>query len=142
MEIAGLVLGVVGVMPVIVEVVKSYRSMIVGLAHVKRYMAELAQDLKTEELILHNIYELLLDGIVPAWELETLTRMEPQNPKWQEYDRQIRARLGKSFIIFLKGAQDIHQAVEELQQNLATDAKGNVSLRQTLDPKYLSHDNQ
>lgn len=121
MELAGLVIGVVGAMPVLVEVVEGYR-IIVEVAHVKRHMADLGQDLRTEKIILKNTYECLLDNIVSASELETLTQMEPQTPKWQRYDRKIRARLQGSFDVFQKQTEDMHNAVAELQQKLGIDA--------------------
>lgn len=127
MELAGLVIGVVGVIPVLVEVVEGYRR-IVEVAHVKRYMADLGQDLRTEKIILQNTYERLLDGIVPAWELGTLTQMEPQTSKWKSYDVHIRIRLRQSFEDFQKRTQDMQNAVSELQEKLHIDANGQVSL--------------
>lgn len=127
MELAGLVMGVVGVLPVILDVVEGYH-IIVDVAHVKRYMADLGRDIETEMVILQNTYERLLDGIVPAWELEALTKVEPQTSKWKIYDRQIRDRLQNSFDDFLKRTEDMQNAVSELQKKLVIDDKGKVSL--------------
>lgn len=131
MELAGLVIGVVGALPVLVEVVEGYR-IIVAVAHVKRHMADLAQDLRTEKIILKNTYECLLDNIVSASKFETLTQMEPQTPEWQQYDRNIRARLQGSFDVFQKQTEDMHNAVAELQQKLGIDAT-NREVR----PRYI-----
>lgn len=72
-----MIVGVVGVLPVIVEVIKGCRF-IVG---VRRHMADLEQGLRTEKIVLQNIYERLLNRIVPASKLEALTQMESRTPK-------------------------------------------------------------
>lgn len=130
MEVAGLVLGVVGVLPVIIDVVEKYQ-VLVEIKRVKRYMAVLGQDLDTQRIILTNTYERLLNGIVPAWELDSLKAVEPSSAKWHKYDAQIRYRLRESYQDFLSRAKTIAEAVQDLQEKLATSPSGKVRTSRT-----------
>lgn len=129
MEVAGLVLGVVGALPVIVKVVEGYQ-LIVEIAHVKRHMATLSQDIGTEKVILTNTYERLLDGIVPAWELDGLKDLDHSDAKWRQYDDQIRSRLRESYQDFHLRVKSIAEAVEDLKGKLAVTPSGEVCVNQ------------
>jgi hypothetical protein len=127
MEVAGLVLGVVGALPVIVKVIEGYQ-IIVEITRVKRYMATLGQDIETERIILKNTYERLLDGIVPAWELDGLQYMDHSTAKWRKYDDQIRLRLRESYQDFHFRVKAIAEAVEDLKEKLAVTSSGEVRI--------------
>lgn len=130
MEVAGLVLGVVGTLPVIIKIVEGYQ-IIVEITRVKRYMATLGQDIVTERIILRNTYERLLSGIVPAWELDDLQEMDPTTAKWQEYDDQIRSRLRESYQDFHVRVKAIAEAVEDLKDKLAVTPRGEVCIKRS-----------
>lgn len=130
MEVAGLVLGVVGTLPVIMKVVEGYQ-IIVEITRVKRYMATLGQDIGTERIILRNTYERLLDGIVPAWELDDLRDVDPLTAKWQKYDDQIRSRLRESYQDFHFRVKAIAEGVEDLKEKLAVTPSGEVCINQS-----------
>ncbi|KAG6363888.1 hypothetical protein INS49_008991 [Diaporthe citri] len=127
MEVAGLVLGVVGALPVIVQIVKGYQ-IIIETTQVRRYMAMLEQDLSTEGIILRHTYERLLNGIVPAWELDDLQDLEPSSSKWKKYDDQIRIRLRESYQDFHLRAKAIAEAVQDLRERLPTGTSSQVSV--------------
>lgn len=127
MEVAGLVLGVVGTLPVIIKVIEGY-GIIVEITRIKRYMAILRQDIETERIILRNTYERLLDGIVPAWELDDLQDVERSTTKWQKYDYQIRSRLRESYQDFGIRVKSIAEAVEDLKEKLAVTSSGEVRI--------------
>jgi len=127
MEVAGLVLGVVGTLPMVVKVIKGYQ-IIVEITRVERYMATLGQDIETERIILKNTYERLLDGIVPAWELDDLQEMDHSTAKWQKYDDQIRSRLRESYQDFHFRVKAIAEAVEDLKEKLAVTSSGEVRI--------------
>lgn len=129
MEVAGLVLGVVGALPVIIQAAEGYQ-ILVEIAHVKDHMESLGRDLHTEMIILRNTYERLLDGIVPLWELDRLQRVQPLSAKWKLYDKKIRLRLRDSYHDFLFRAKAIEAAVQELQEKLATNTNGEVCTSQ------------
>jgi hypothetical protein len=127
MEVAGLVLGVVGTLPVIIKVVEGYQ-IIVEITRVKRYMATLGQDIATERIILRNTYERLLDGIVPAWEFDDLQDLDPSTTKWRKYDDQIRSRLRDSYHDFYLRVKTISEAVGDLKEKLALAPSGEVCI--------------
>lgn len=117
MEVAGLVLGVVGVLPVMVQIVGGYQ-IINEATQARRYMAMLGWDLSTEEMILRQTYETLLNGIVPAWELDDLQNLKPSSAEWQRYDYQIRLRLRGSYDDFRLRVEAIAEAVHGLRAKL------------------------
>ena len=127
MELAGLAIGIVGVLPVIANVAEGYR-MLVQFGHMKRSMAELRGELETESIRLRNIFEKVLGDAFPALDFQSFTLLEPQSSEWLSYDKQIRASLQESFDDFQEKTQKIQTAVTELQQKLATDPEGKVSL--------------
>ena len=130
MEVAGLVLGVVGTLPVIIKVVEGYQ-IIVEITRVKRSMATLGQDISTERIILKNTYERLLDGIVPVWELDDLQTLDCSTAKWRKYDDQIRSRLRESYQDFHLRAKAIAEAVGDLKEKLAMTSSGEVCINRT-----------
>lgn len=127
MEVAGLVLGVVGVLPVIIQVIDGYQ-IIVEITRVKRFVAMLGQDLSTERIILRNTYERLLNGIVPPCDIDTLRDVEPSSAEWLQYDMQIRARLQDSYRDFQSRVKAIDEAVRELEEKLAVNCSGKVCI--------------
>lgn len=129
MEVAGLVLGVVGALPLIIKAAEGYQTL-VEIARVKDHMESLGRDLRTELIILRNTYERLLDGIVPAWEVEILHHVKRPSAKWKMYDKQIRLRLRDSYHDFLFRAKAIEAAVQDLQEKLATNTNGEVGIPQ------------
>lgn len=131
MEVAGLVLGVVGVLPVMVQIVRGYQ-IIDEASQARRYMAMLGWDLSTEEMILRQTYETLLSGIVPAWELEDLQNLEPSSAQWQRYDDQIRLRLRGSYAEFQRRVQDVAEAVQGLREKLPVNPDSEVRIPPTV----------
>lgn len=117
MEVAGLVLGVVGALPMIVQIVNGYQ-MISESARLSDYMAMLEVSLKTEEIILGEIYKTLLYDIVPDHELDSLLEIKPTDAKWQRYDTQIRMRLRESHDVFHFSIHAIDRAVRDLKAKL------------------------
>lgn len=117
MEVAGLVIGVVGILPMMVQIVDGCR-MISEIKRVKTFMDKLRRDLETEEVTLNQTCEKLLTGIVPAHRFELLRAMEEKDPEWHEYDEQIRARLQEVYEGFVFRAKEIAKVTEELRKKL------------------------
>lgn len=130
MEVAGLVLGVVGALPLIIKAAEGYQTL-VEIVHVKDHMESLGRDLSTELIILGDTYELLLDGIVPPWELYILQNVKRSSAKWKLYDQKIRLRLRDSYHDFLFRATALEAAVQGLQEKLATNPNGEVGASQS-----------
>lgn len=130
MEVAGLVLGVVGALPLIIKAAEGYQTL-VEIVHVKDHMESLGRDLSTELIILGDTYELLLDGIVPPWELYILQNVKRSSAKWKLYDQKIRLRLRDSYHDFLFRATALEAAVQKLQEKLATNPNGEVGASQS-----------
>lgn len=120
MEAAGLVLGVI---PVVIQGLKTYRNILSSIKSARRDLDCLIRDLKTEHQILQNTCEILLKGIVPDSTLESLIK-EPFGKGWEAYNDQVRLRLWRSATVFKERFEEMREAAEELERKLEIDRDG------------------
>ncbi|KAL6408888.1 hypothetical protein AUP68_07836 [Ilyonectria robusta] len=119
-EVVGVVLGV---LPLAIEALKTYKSTLSSMKNVERSLKALIQDLETEQVRLRTTCEVLLEGIVPLSMIDTLLE-KPFGPQWEPYDHQLRLRLWTSSGKFEEQVAEMQNAAEELKNNLSIQAAG------------------
>lgn len=119
-EVVGVVLGV---LPLAIEALKTYKSTLSSMRNVERSLKALIQDLETEQVRLRTTCEVLLEGIVPLSMIDTLLET-PFGPQWELYDHQLRLRLWTSSAKFQEQVAEMQKAAEELKNNLSIQAAG------------------
>lgn len=126
MEAVGLVIGVI---PLAVSALDTYRTILSSMKNAQRDLAFMSRDLRTEHQILQNTCEILLRGIATESELDLLLE-DPFGPQWRRYDEQVRLRLWRSAYVFQERVDEMGQAALDLQQKLAIEktAPGKVSI--------------
>lgn len=122
MEAAGLVLGVI---PLVIKALHTYRTILSSMKSAQRDLEDMISILTAEQQILQNTCQILLKGIVPNSELDSITA-DPFGPAWKEYDVEISVRLYRSSSIFQHTVTEMKKAVDELQQKLAVTDNGGV----------------
>ncbi|KAL1848348.1 hypothetical protein Daus18300_013630 [Diaporthe australafricana] len=120
MEAAGLVLGVI---PLAIQGLKTYRNILSSLRTAKRDLDCLIRDLETEQQILQNTCEILLKGIAPDSAMDAMIRT-PLGANWDAYSDEVRLRLWPSATLFKDRIEDMREAAMELQRRLAIDGNG------------------
>lgn len=123
MEAAGVVLGVI---PLAIQGLNTYRNIVSSVKKAKRDLDCLIRDLKTEQQILQNTCEILLQGIAPDNVLDAMIE-RPFGADWEAYDNEIQLRLWRSSTVFKERFEEMREAALELQTKLAIDGDGKVS---------------
>lgn len=129
-EVAGLVLGA---LPIIISALESYEKSAGAIQRWRSYQRELrtlARGLETERVNLQNVFERLLIRIADAPDIEKMIE-NPFGPLWKEEHNpevyhKIRQRLWRSARVFEGNVNEIHKALEELQEKLNIGADGQV----------------
>jgi hypothetical protein len=122
MEVAGLVLGV---LPLAIQAIETYRDILHSIKSVKRDLDNLIRDLGTERLLLENTCESLLVGIAPPSKIDAMIE-DPFGPEWKKFNDQLRLRLWRSSGQFEKKVAEMNGAVTELTRKLGLEADGTV----------------
>lgn len=131
LEIAGLVLGA---LPVAIQVLESYRSTLSSIRSVARDLELMVRELGTEQEILQNTCETLLQGIVPDSMIDEMIN-DPFGPDWRAADGQLRLRLWRSCGQFQLKVTEMQVAMLELQEKLSIQADGKArSMRPNMLP--------
>lgn len=125
MEAVGLVLGVI---PIAIQALDTYRTVLSSVKNLKRDLDFMIRDLKTEQQILQNTCEIMLKGIAPDSALDRMIE-EPFGPDWRGYDNEVRLRLWRSSAVFQERIEEMRQAALELQRKLAIDESGKVGFQ-------------
>lgn len=123
-EIIGLVLGT---LPLAIEALKCYRTQLSRWRSSERDLKALIRDLETEHIRLQTTCEVLLDGIVPASQIDELVA-KPFGPAWRQFDDKISARLWTAASKFKEQAGSVQEAVEELKTKLGLKKDGKASI--------------
>ncbi|KAH8787888.1 hypothetical protein F5883DRAFT_400437 [Diaporthe sp. PMI_573] len=125
-EIAGLVLGA---LPLAIQALEIYRSTLSSMRtrSVTRDLEFMIRDLGTEQQILQNTCETLLQGIVPDSLIDAMID-NPFGPDWKTFDDQLRLRLWRSCGQFQLKVTEMQVAVQELQEKLSIQADGKTKL--------------
>ncbi|KPM34619.1 hypothetical protein AK830_g11964 [Neonectria ditissima] len=113
-EVVGIVLGI---LPLAIEALKGYRSMLSRLRGVDRDLKALVQDLETEEVRLRTTCEVLIDGIAPLFQIDSLVET-PFGPEWDQFSDDIRVRLWTAMPKVKEQAKEMQEAAEELKAKL------------------------
>lgn len=111
LEVAGLVLGV---FPVLTQMVSSYRGELVG-----RDAAYLLESLRNNELVFRNGIELMLRSIIPATELEVLLE-DLGGDAWKDdaLNDRIMTQMGRDARAIIRNLKDIYRTLSRLKQTL------------------------
>jgi hypothetical protein len=123
-EVVGVVLGV---LPLAIEALKSYRAILSRIRSADRDLRALIQDLETEQVRLRTTCEVLLDGIAPLSRIDDIVK-KPFGPEWKQFDENIRGRLWTSMDTFRDNAREMEKAAEELSEKLGHNADNQVSI--------------
>jgi len=124
LEIVGVVLGV---LPLAVKALQGYLRLFSSMKRgtVQRNLNELIRDLQTEQIMLQNTCELLLDGVVPQSAIDRLI-LAPFGPDWQPYNERLKLRLWTPSGNFETQVAELQKAVQELREKLCLEADGSV----------------
>ncbi|KAH7196352.1 uncharacterized protein B0J16DRAFT_225 [Fusarium flagelliforme] len=126
-EVVGVVLGV---LPLAIEALKSYRAILSRIRSADRDLRALIQDLETERVRLQTTCEVLLDGIAPLSRIDDIVN-KPFGPEWKQFDANIRGRLWTSMDTFRDNAREMQEAAEELSEKLGLNADNQTKLNST-----------
>ncbi|KAK7413083.1 hypothetical protein QQX98_008031 [Neonectria punicea] len=123
-EVVGVVLAV---LPLAIEALKAYRSMLSRVRGADRDLKALIQDLETEQVRLRTTCEVLLDGLAPLSRIDDLVE-KPFGPEWDQFHDDIRVRLWTATDKFQEHAKEMQEATEELKDKLCIEADGKTKL--------------
>ncbi|KAK3401309.1 hypothetical protein B0T20DRAFT_430215 [Sordaria brevicollis] len=116
LEVAGLVLGV---LPLAIKALRTYKDIMADMKGVPSDLANLIGDLETEMLRLRTSCELLLEQIVPFEDIDDYLD-NPLSARWQKsaVNNKLRNRLSDSYPKFEEKVRDIQAVGLDLQRKL------------------------
>ncbi|KAK0755414.1 hypothetical protein N5P37_012242 [Trichoderma harzianum] len=117
LEVLGAITGVLGVLPVAVDALKTYKNIISSIRNAARDLASLIRDLETEQVRLQTTCEVLLEGIAPFSMIDDMTK-DPFGATWEKYSHLLRLRLWESEREFKNYTLDMRDAAMELREKL------------------------
>ena len=126
-EVAGVVLGS---LPLVISAIEHYATLVQTIKRSIKYEIELKSlkhDLDAESLIFLDTLERVLDGLIPASQLEEQLN-DPASPLWQDdsLNERLRGRLGRSYSVFTDTVKDMNATIQEIIQRLDLDGQGKV----------------
>lgn len=115
-EVAGLVLGV---LPVVIQALRGYRTILSSIRNVESDIQALILGLQTEGVRLRTSSELLLEGIVPADDIDALLD-HPFSEKWEALGvaNKLKIRLYDTIPTYQKMVDDMKTVEAELKRSL------------------------
>ncbi|KAK3401310.1 hypothetical protein B0T20DRAFT_503904 [Sordaria brevicollis] len=115
-EVAGLVLGV---LPVVIQALNGYRSILSSIRNVESDIQALILGLETERVRLRTSCELLLEGIVPAKEIDDLLE-DPFSEKWKALGvtNKLKIRLWDAVTTYERTIGDMKTVEAELKRSV------------------------
>ena len=116
LEVVGLVLGV---LPMAIKALKTYREIMSDVKRVPNDLANLIDDLETEMIQLRTSCELLLEQIVPFEDIADYLD-DPMSPKWKisGVNDKLKTRLSDSYPKFEEKVRDIQAVGQDLEKKL------------------------
>ncbi|KAL7929601.1 hypothetical protein V8C35DRAFT_315252 [Trichoderma chlorosporum] len=123
LEFLGAITGVLGVLPMAVDALKTYKSIMASIRNAARDLACLIRDLETEQVRLQTTCEVLLEGIAPFSVIDDMTK-DPFGAAWEQYNHLLRLRLWESEREFKNHTLDMRDAVMELREKLCIHGDG------------------
>ena len=128
-ETAGLVLGSI---PLLVSALEHYAE---GVSTIERWwrfereLSNIKRLLTAEQAVFQGTCERLLDGLVPASELDDLID-DAGGPGWNgKLDAGLQQRLGRSYSSFNDCVEDMRRVVEDLKDRLDLGPDGKVGYK-------------
>ncbi|KAK3946883.1 hypothetical protein QBC32DRAFT_115133 [Pseudoneurospora amorphoporcata] len=115
-EVVGLVLGV---LPIVIQALQGYKSIMSSLRNVESDIQALILGLETERVRLRTSCELLLEGIVPADDIDRLLE-DPFSEKWKALGvaNKLKIRLYDAITTYQKTIDDMKTVEAELKRRL------------------------
>ncbi|KAI0163748.1 hypothetical protein BJ166DRAFT_527118 [Pestalotiopsis sp. NC0098] len=123
-EVAGIVLGV---LPLAIKAVNSYRTILSSSRSARDDLDWLRRDLETEVVRLQNTCEILLNEIAPPSMVDCMIK-DPFGPDWAKYNDKLRERMWFSWGNFQEQVQILSKATTELEKKLCMDLNGVIKL--------------
>ncbi|KAF7538473.1 hypothetical protein G7054_g2861 [Neopestalotiopsis clavispora] len=123
-EVAGLVLGV---LPLAIKTINSYRSTLSSIRTAQDDLNWLRRDLETEQVRLQNTCEILLHDLLPLSMVDAMIK-DPFGADWAKYDEKLRERLWLSWGTFQAQVQLLSAAATELEAKLCVNRNGSIKL--------------
>lgn len=123
MEAVGLVLGG---LPLAISALQKYRSFLASLKNAQRDLDSIIRRLQTQQRILENTYETLLQDLIPPDEFEAMMR-KPFDSLVAKHEEYVKLRLDQDWVLFKDTAREMKTIVNDLQAKLALDENGKVS---------------
>ncbi|EHK23944.1 uncharacterized protein TRIVIDRAFT_67590 [Trichoderma virens Gv29-8] len=117
LEVLGAITGVLGILPVAVDALKTYKSIISSIRNAARDLASLIRDLETERIRLQTTCEVLLEGVAPFHMVDCMAK-DPFGAAWEQYSPLLRLRLWESESSFKNHTLDMNIAATELKRKL------------------------
>lgn len=126
-EVAGVVLAS---LPLIVTAIEHYADLVQTIKSAMKYKIELRNlkhSLDAEFILFLDTLECLLDGLIPAIQLEELLK-DPASTLWQDdtLNERLQDRLGRSYGAFTYCVNDMKAAIKEFIKRLDLDDQGKV----------------
>ncbi|KAL7951913.1 hypothetical protein V8C42DRAFT_305599 [Trichoderma barbatum] len=128
LEVLGAITGVLGVLPVAVEALKTYKSILSSIRNAARDLSCLIRDLETEQVRLQTTCEVLLEGIAPYSMIDGMSK-DPFGASWEQYSHLLRLRLWESEKEFKSVTLDMRDAAMELREKLCIYGNGSSKPR-------------
>jgi len=122
-ELAGLFLGVAGILPVMVEIIKAYKDVRKGIISViscARELKLIELDLKVQERRFLNELEILLQQVVRNERARDMIE-DTTHPFWHDrnIEDNIRESLDRSYSLCAEIVDSIKASLQELSESLA-----------------------
>jgi hypothetical protein len=126
-EVAGIVLGS---LPLIISAVEHYADLVRTVRSAMKYKTELKNlkhDLDAEFIIFLDTLERVLDGLIPARQLEELLK-DPTSTLWQDVtlNQRLLDRLGRSYDVFSHSVNEMNSVIREFINRLDLNDQGKV----------------
>jgi hypothetical protein len=126
-EIAGVVLSS---LPVIISAIEHYVDLVQTVKLAMKFKIELKNlkhNLDAESAVFLDTLERVLDGLIPAKQLEELLK-DAASTLWRDdiLNKQLQDRLGRSYNVFTDTVNDMNATVQEFIKRLDLDDQGNV----------------
>jgi hypothetical protein len=126
-EVAGVVLGS---LPLVISAIEHYADLVQTVKRAIRYkneLKDLKHDLDAELIIFLDTLERVLDGLIPANQLEELLK-DPTSTLWQDVtlNRLLQDRLGRSYSVFTGAVDNMNASVQEFIRRLDLNDQGKV----------------
>ncbi|KAL6696786.1 hypothetical protein J3F84DRAFT_407510 [Trichoderma pleuroticola] len=117
LEVLGAITGVLGILPVAVDALKTHKGILSSIQNAARDLASLIRDLETEKVRLQTTCERLLEGVAPLAMIDGMTK-DLFGAVWEKYSHSLRLRFWESEQEFINLTLDMRDDAMELRDKL------------------------